>query len=68
MSKKFVDFANSEECDKLCNLAKANPKGKHARILLAKIRPVVTISGQTTKWSVLERAACKGKLFQKAYI
>ena len=68
MSKKFVDFANSEECDKLCNLAKANPKGKHARILLAKIRPVVTISGQTTKWSVLERAACKGKLFSMGQI
>ena len=66
MSTKFVEFINSEEYDRLCIAAAANPKGKEARVLLSKIRPMISISGTSTKWSPLERAACKGKLFSMA--
>jgi hypothetical protein len=68
MSKKFVDFVNSEECDKLCDAALANPKGRAARILLSKIRPLIQICGTRTKWCPFERMACKGKLFSMAQI
>ena len=68
LSRKFVDFINSEEFDRLCTLAAANPKGKEARVLLAKVRPFVSTSGKTTKWSALERAAVKGKLFSMAQV
>ena len=67
MSKKFVKFVNSDEFDNLCAAAAINPKGKCARTLLARIRPLVAVSGQTTKWSSLERAACKSKLFTLAH-
>ena len=63
MSKKFIDFVNSEACDKLCDAALANPTGREARILLSKIRPLIQICGSRTKWCPFERAACKGKLF-----
>ena len=68
MSKKFVDFVNSEECDKLCEAALANPKGREAQILKSKIRPLIQICGSRTKWCPFERAACKGKLFSMAQI
>ena len=68
MSKKFVKFVNSEEFDSLCDAAALNPNGKSARQLLARIRPLVAVSGQTTKWSSLERAACKSKLFSLAQV
>ena len=68
MSKKFVKFVNSEEFDSLCDAAALDPNGKSARILLAKIRPLVAVSGQTTRWSALERAACKSKLFSLAQV
>ena len=68
MSEKFVRFVNSDECDKLCEAALANPKGKEARILLSKIRPLIQICGSRTKWCSFERAACKGKLFSMAQI
>ena len=68
MSKKFVKFVNSDEFDNLCAAAAINPKGKSARTLLARIRPLVAVSGQTTKWSSLERAACKSKLFTLAQV
>ena len=68
MSRKFVAFVNSEEFDSLCVAAAQNPKGKSARVLLAKIRPLVAVSGQTTKWSALERAASKSKLFSMAQV
>jgi len=68
LSRKFVKFVNSEDFERLCIAAAANPKGKCARILLAKVRPLVAVSGQTTKWSALERSACKGKLFSMAQI
>jgi hypothetical protein len=68
MSTKFVEFVNSDEFDRLCIAAAANPKGKEARILLARVRPLVSISGKTTKWSALERAAAKGKLFSMAQV
>ena len=68
MSKRFVEFVNSKECDKLCEAALANPKGKEAKILLSKIRPLIQICGIRTKWSPFERGACKGKLFSMAQI
>ena len=68
MSKKFVDFVNSEECDKLCEATLANRKGRQAQILLSKIRPLIQICGSRTKWCSFERAACKGKLFSMAQI
>ena len=68
MSKKFVNFVNSEECDRLCEAAITNRKGKEARILLSKIRPLITVCGARTKLSPFERAACKGKLFSMAQI
>ena len=68
MSKEFVRFVNSEEFDKLCRGAISNPNGKETRMLLSKVRPFVSLCGQTTKWSALERAAVKGKLFSMAQI
>ena len=68
MSKEFVRFVNSEEFDGLCRGAIGNPNGKEARMLLSKVRPFVSLCGQTTKWSALERAAVKGKLFSMAQI
>ena len=68
MSRKFVEFVNSEDFDSLCVAAAQNPKGKSARVLLAKIRPLIAVSGQTTKWSALERAASKSKLFSMAQV
>ena len=68
MSKKIVAFVNSEEFDALCVAASANPKGPAARALLAKVRPLVSLSGRATKWSALERAAVKGKLFSLTQI
>jgi uncharacterized short protein YbdD (DUF466 family) len=48
--------------------AAANSKGKEARILLAKVRPLVSVCGRSTKWSALERSAVQGKLFSMAQV
>ena len=68
LSKRFVEFVNSEEFDRLCIAAAANSKGKEARILLAKVRPLVSVCGRSTKWSALERSAVQGKLFSMAQV
>ena len=68
MSKKFVDFVNSEECDRLCEAAFENRNGRAAQILMGKMRPFITICGASTKWCPFERAACKGKLFSMAQL